>query len=164
MEIVMVTARTKNDLGAEEKSTIELFRDLLHALLFSSVDSWINLQLSVPQLRTLFAVAHQPDCPIGQIAVSLGIGKATAGHLVDKLVQAGFVERYQAPTDRRSLLLRLSSEGKHQIDLLLGWERLMKAGLGKIPPNDEEVLRRTLAVLVERVGKAAFAGSPQHKK
>jgi DNA-binding MarR family transcriptional regulator len=162
--MVMGTARSKDGLGAEEKPAIELFRDLLHALLLSSVDSWIDLQLSVPQLRTLFAVAHQPDRPIGQIAASLGIGKATAGQLVDRLVKAGLVERYQVPTDRRSLWLRLSSEGKRQIDLLLGWERLVKAGLGKIPPKDEEALRRTLAVLVGRVGKTASAGGPSPKE
>jgi Transcriptional regulators len=149
----MSTERAKT-LRAE-KSAVDLFRDLLHGLLLSSVDSWIDLQLTVPQLRALFAVAHEPDCPVGRVAQALGIGKATAGHLVERLVRVGLVERYEAPGDRRSLRLRLTAEGKDQIDRLLGWERLVNAGLGELSASDEKALKRALTALIGRIDKAS---------
>jgi len=128
--------------------TISLFRDLLHALLRSSFPAWVNLQLTLPQLRTFFVIAHFHPSSVVNIAQQLGIGEPTASHLVDKLVLAGLVERSEDPRDRRRARIQLSQEGKYLIDRLLGWEVFLGDWLLHIPQKDLSLIRDSLNVLI----------------
>jgi DNA-binding MarR family transcriptional regulator len=123
---------------------IALFRELLHVLLMSSTPVWLDLQLTVPQLRTLFIISHGQPSSVGQIAQHLGIGEPTASHLVDRLVQAGLVERTEDPEDRRRMRVRLAPAGEDLIEKLLGWEDLLGGWLYKLPKEDLSCLRQGL--------------------
>jgi MarR family transcriptional regulator, organic hydroperoxide resistance regulator len=115
---------------------VDLLRELLHALLMSSVPAWIDLQLTLPQLRTVFIIAHNKTSSVMQIAQHLGIGEPTASHLIEKLVQAGLVERNDDPGDRRRAIIRLSPAGGELIEKLLGWEEFLGGWLHQIPRED----------------------------
>jgi MarR family transcriptional regulator, organic hydroperoxide resistance regulator len=127
---------------------IELLRELLHALLMASVPAWLDLQLTVPQLRTLFIIAHGESSSVTQIAQHLGIGEPTASHLIDRLVHAGLVERTEDPEDRRRARIRLASAGEDIIEKLLGWEDLLGGCLYRLPNDDLSFLRQGLLALV----------------
>lgn len=129
---------------------VGLFRDLLHALLNSSVPAWLDLALTVPQLRTLFIIAHGGSSSVGQVARQLGVGEPTASHLVDRLSRAGLVQRTEDPADRRRAVVRLSRAGGKLIGKLLGWEKLLGGSLQKIGRKDLSLLRQGLrAVMAE---------------
>jgi DNA-binding MarR family transcriptional regulator len=115
---------------------IDLLRELLHALLMSSVPAWIDLQLTLPQLRTVFIIAHNNTSSVMQIAQHLGIGEPTASHLIEKLVQAGLVERSDDPGDRRRAIIQLSPAGGELIEKLLGWEEFLGGWLQQISRED----------------------------
>jgi len=134
--------------GDVPREIIEIFRELLHHILVSSIPAWIDLQLTLPQLRTLFAVAHNKTSSVMRIAGYCGIGKPTASHLVDKLVQAGLVDRREDPEDRRRAVIRLSAAGERLIEGLLGWEKLIGGSLSKIPQEDLPSFRDVLKELV----------------
>ena len=128
--------------------TMGLVRDFLHGLLLDSFPAWRDLQLTVPQLRALFTVAHNRTSSVIQIARHLGIGEPTASHLVDRLVQSGFVDRREDPEDRRRALVQLSTEGEGLIGRLLGWEdRVMGTRLRGISRPDLASLRRGLGAI-----------------
>lgn len=140
---------------------VGLLRELLHAFLTASVPTWLDLQLTLPQLRTLFIVAHNKTSSVMQIAEHLGIGKPTASHLIDKLVQAGLVDRREDPTDRRRALVRLSPPGEELIEKLLGWEEFLGGWLHKVPPKDLALFRRGLsAIMKEMHGRMPNEGQP----
>ena len=80
--------------------------------------SWIGLDLSIAQLKTLMTLYDAEALPIGQIAEALGVGQPTASHLVDRLVQSGFVVRTEDPIDRRRTLAALSSQGSELVGQL----------------------------------------------
>ncbi len=130
---------------------IELFRELLHALLMSSTPVWLDLQLTLPQLRTLFIIAHGRSSSVTQIAQHLGIGEPTASHLIDRLVQAGLVVRTEDPEDRRRMRVRLAPAGEDLIEKLLGWEDLLGEWLYKLPKEDLFRLRQGLHAVVDEV-------------
>ena len=88
------------------------------AIAASSSQSWIDLDLSMAQLKTLFTLYDGGALPIGQIAEALGIGQPTASHLVDRLVQTGFVVRTEDAIDRRRTLAELSPQGVKLLDQL----------------------------------------------
>ena len=126
-------------------------RELLHAFLMASVPAWIDLQLTLPQLRTVFIIAHNKTSSVIQIARHLGIGEPTASHLIDKLVQAGLVDRSEDPTDRRRAIVRLSPAGEELIEKLLGWEKFLGGWLHKLPEEDLAHFRHGLNAMINEI-------------
>jgi len=132
------------------RDVVELLRELLHAFLMASLPAWVDLQLTLPQLRTVFIVAHNKTSSVMQVAKHLGIGEPTASHLIDKLVQAGLVDRSEDPMDRRRAIIRLSQGGDELIEKLLGWEEFLGGWLHKVPEEDLSLFQRGLnAIMIE---------------
>ena len=130
---------------------VELFRELLHALLRSSTSTWLELKLTVPQLRALFIIAHGKSSSVAHIAEHLGVGEPTASHLVGKLVEAGLAERAEDPQDRRRMCVRLAPGGEQLIEKLLGWEDLLGGWLYRLPKEDLSRLRQGLRSIVDEI-------------
>lgn len=93
------------------ETVIEGHRALFRAVSRAGAVDWMNLDLSMAQLKTLMVLHASGAMPIGQIAETHGIGQPTASHLVDRLVQAQLVERAEDPQDRRRTLAQLSPAG-----------------------------------------------------
>jgi DNA-binding MarR family transcriptional regulator len=67
--------------------------------------------LSMPQISILMQLHYKGTCGLSQISERFDISAAAASQLADKLVQAGYLERDEDPSDRRAKLLRLSENG-----------------------------------------------------
>ena len=128
-------------------------RDLLHALLRESLPAWIDLPLSLPQLRVLFIIAHHQAASVAQVAQALGIGEPTASHLVDKLARAGLLDRKEDPRDRRRARVSLSSSGEGLIEKLLGWEEVLGLWLQRVPAGDLAQLQHGLDAMLHAMPK-----------
>jgi DNA-binding MarR family transcriptional regulator len=76
-----------------------------------SLESWVHLDLTAAQMKTLAVLSGDEPMTIGRVADLLGITLPTASHLVDKLVRAGFAERSDDPLDRRRAVVRTSAQG-----------------------------------------------------
>lgn len=138
---------TKDSL---KKSVIELIRELLHFILMDSVQSWIDLQLTLPQLRTIFIIAHNNTSSIKEISGQLGVGEPTASHLVEKLVKSGLVSRVDDAEDRRRVIVKLSEKGKTLIDTLMGWERFFNKNLNNISVKTLSNLQAGLKEIIDK--------------
>ncbi|MBK8616976.1 MAG: MarR family transcriptional regulator [Anaerolineales bacterium] len=68
--------------------------------------------LSMPQFSILMQLHHKGPCGISEISERFDVTAAAASQLVDKLVQAGYLERAEDPADRRAKLLTLSAAGE----------------------------------------------------
>src|SRR5215510_10435181 len=95
---------------------VEAHRSILRALAISTSSVWIELELSMAQLKTLWIIHAAGAVSIGEIAETLGVGQPTASHLVDRLVQAQLVARAEDPLDRRRTLAQLSVTGKELVE------------------------------------------------
>jgi len=71
--------------------------------------------LSMPQISILMQLHHKGPCGMSQVSDRFDITAAAASQLVDKLFQAGYLERTEDPTDRRAKLLTLSAKGEELI-------------------------------------------------
>src|SRR5215212_8127666 len=91
---------------------IDAHRSILRAIAASAPSVWMELDLSMAQLKTLMTLYNGGAAPIGQLAECLGIGQPTASHLVDRLVQTKLVLRTEDPLDRRRTLAQLSPSGE----------------------------------------------------
>lgn len=67
---------------------------------------------SMPQFFLLMHVHRRENCGISDLSEHLEITNAATSQLVDKLVQAGLLERAEDPNDRRAKQVSLTSQGK----------------------------------------------------
>ncbi|BAY22745.1 MarR family transcriptional regulator [Calothrix sp. NIES-2100] len=71
--------------------------------------------LSVPQFRTLAFLDRHPSASLSQVAEHLGVTRATASTLTERLVQKDLVSRVENPQERRHVLLNLTDAGKYHL-------------------------------------------------
>ena len=94
--------------------------ELLDMLISRSMQSWNHfvksMGLSMPQFSILMQLHYRGSFSISEISNRFGISVPAASQLVDKLVQAGYLERAEDPKDRRARLLPLSAKGKKLIE------------------------------------------------
>jgi DNA-binding MarR family transcriptional regulator len=127
---------------------IERHRLLARELHAASAPVWIELDLSMAQLKTLMVIADQEPLTISQVAESLGVGAPTASQLVDRLVQAGLAGRADDPADRRRALVQLSEAGHTLVERLRNGPReRLRELLSQLDDDDRAALLQGLEAL-----------------
>ena len=97
------------------------------------------------------AAAHVEDSPgltIGDLAGRLEVGRATAGQLVDRMVQGGWVERWASPDDRRSQIVTATPKARAMLEELAPRQSALEHEILQDLSADE---RRILLALLERI-------------
>lgn len=91
-------------------------RDWMDIFMHRSMRGWNQFAksagLTMPQFSILMQLHHKGPCGMSAISERFDITNAAASQLVEKLVQGGYLERAEDPSDRRARLLRLSTNGE----------------------------------------------------
>ncbi len=85
----------------------------LGARIFSKKLKEHHIEIGPGQGRIIFALWQEDEIPIRKLAKRTALGKSTLTVLLDRLVEAGFVERHHHPTDRRVTLIKLTEDAKN---------------------------------------------------
>jgi MarR family transcriptional regulator, organic hydroperoxide resistance regulator len=114
--------------------------------------------LSIPQFDVLSTLTEQEGLSQSDLATRLYVTKGNVSGLIDRLVDAGFVERRSAPGDRRSNAVFLTPTGRTVADEGIRLQKAFVADtLGKIQQTDLKVLDGILTqwrdAVRNRVGK-----------
>lgn len=80
-------------------------------------------EVTLPQLRTLVLVATRPRINAAGVAEALAIHASNATRLIDRLVQAGYLQRSDSPADRRHLHLSLTTAGTDLVEEVMEHRR-----------------------------------------
>jgi DNA-binding MarR family transcriptional regulator len=142
-----------------EYEALAQYRALMHRFKASSGGAWMEIDLTLPQLRTLLILAEEGPLVIGQIAQRLGIGLSTGGHLVERLVQAGLAERTEDSQDRRRTLARLTPKGEELQARLLNRVQHIQTLIQKLDEDDLAALVQGLRALNRVLDDESRAGS-----
>jgi len=67
--------------------------------------------LSMPRLATVMLLDRQGQQTISEISEHLNLTLGTTSHIVDQLVEGGYVERHECREDRRQKRISLSERG-----------------------------------------------------
>jgi DNA-binding MarR family transcriptional regulator len=105
-----------NDIeeAAREQLVDETIRGFVEIVLtekFADMPNWMDLDLTVSQVRAIYLLAFHGTLTISKMASLLGMGKPAASILVQQLVQQELVERAEDPVDRRRALVHLTGRG-----------------------------------------------------
>lgn len=93
--------------------------------------------LSVPQFRLLGFLDRHPDASLSEVAEHLGVTRATASAMTDRLVQRELVDRAEDPQERRQIMLKLTPLGRDQLEQMRDRTRRKIAHLlDELPPEE----------------------------
>lgn len=102
-----------------------------------------GLGLSIPQFDVLSTLTECEGLTQQELAARLYVTKGNVSGLIDRLVEAGLVQRRPIPGDRRSHALHLTPIGT---DLaargIAAQEAYVARTLGRLPPGDIAVFER----------------------
>src|SRR5690349_5358283 len=102
-----------------------------------------ELGLSIPQFDLLSTLTEREGISQSELAERLYVTKGNVSGLVDRLVQAGLVERRAIAGDRRSYAMHLTPEGRRLAEAGMQTQRdFVASTLGKLPTGDLAELDR----------------------
>ena len=136
--------QTREELESE---VLKQWQALARAFKATAEPCWMELDLTLAQLRTLLVLAEEGPLVIGQIAHRLGIGLSTGGHLVDRLVQAGLAERAEDAGDRRRTMAQLTPKGEDLYMRLLNRIQRLQFLLQRMREDELTVLLQGLQAM-----------------
>jgi MarR family transcriptional regulator, organic hydroperoxide resistance regulator len=109
------------------------------------------LGLSIPQFDLLSTLTEQEGLSQQELAERLYVTKGNVSGLLDRMVEAGLVERRAIPGDRRSNALHLTDKGRTLAEKGIAAQKAYVARtLGALHPKDLADLERLVLVWRER--------------
>lgn len=124
------------------------------------VSEWLGTDLTLAQVRMLFMLSHRGPTTIRKLGDLLLIGLPAASHLVEKLVEAGFAERVEDPSDRRYVRAGLTPAGYEKARALRqGRGNLLRKWLVQLSQEEFEALSVGLEAL-RRIAESSDEEDP----
>ncbi len=108
------------------------------------LEAWVELGLTMTQLRVLFLLRTEDGASAGAMAESLKVTPSTLTRIVDRLVRQGLIRREMDDGDRRLVRHYLSDRGASTV------EELERGGRARM----NEVMDRLSAPQLERLVSA----------
>lgn len=116
------------------------------------------LGVTTAQWRLLLRLSREPGLKQVELAERLDVEPITACRIVDRLEEAGLVERQRDPDDRRAWRLELTPRAAPILEKLrLLAEEMSAEAFAGLSPGEIEFLRAALAKIRENVGRTETA-------
>jgi DNA-binding MarR family transcriptional regulator len=114
----------------------------------SALRRHVGEQLTVPQFRCLAFISRHSGCTVSEVAGFMGVTKATASVMVDRLMRAGSILVVSDLKDRRRSILHISGPGKTQLLRIRGEARKdFSQAMGGLSEQELSTLNEGLAIL-----------------
>jgi MarR family transcriptional regulator, transcriptional regulator for hemolysin len=114
----------------------------------------VGLGVTRAQWKVLFRLTRMPGLRQVELADMLDVEPITLCRIVDRLEEAGLVERVRDPEDRRAWRLHVTAQAQPLIDKLQNVGTvLVDQAFSGIDPKDIEITRRVLAQARENAGR-----------
>ena len=119
----MLEPEVGGEAGERDRLVNEILsseRRIYQAISQATTDAWLRVDLTMPQLKVLLVLyfVEAPRRHMTHLASALGVTLPTATGVVDRLVEAGLVQRSDDPTDRRIVVVGLTTAGRELVDRL----------------------------------------------
>jgi MarR family transcriptional regulator, organic hydroperoxide resistance regulator len=125
-------------------------------------DVWMELNLTVAQVKCLFFIANHNDVNFRILAKALKVTPSNVTGIIDRLSEQDLVVRVANPQDRRMQMLKLTAKGTKLISNFRGSRvSLMNAVLNQLNDDQLAEIERGLAILSDRVRQIIEKNSEQ---
>ncbi len=129
---------------------IELHRQVNRALRQYNQDAWMQISLTVPQVKSLFFITNSGNTNFKNLAGALKVTQSNLTGVVDRLVEQGLVSRAENPEDRRMMSLKATEKGEALVSELRD-RRLNQLSQALTELNEQELntIAQGLALLAK---------------
>jgi MarR family transcriptional regulator, organic hydroperoxide resistance regulator len=83
-----------------------------------AAEPWIELGLTIAQLKSLFFIVDKEKTCFKKLAEALKVTPPNVTGIIDRLVEQGLVSRTENPEDRRIMLLQATQKGQNLLNTL----------------------------------------------
>jgi DNA-binding MarR family transcriptional regulator len=115
-------------------------------------DVWMDLNLTIAQVKCLFFISNHNDVNFRILAKALKVTPSNVTGIIDRLSEQDLVLREDNPQDRRMLMLKLTSKGEKLISNLR--ERRvsqMLTVLNSLPESELKIILDGFALIAKAV-------------
>jgi len=128
---------------------LECSRHLFRAVNSPTTPDWLGLDLTMAQLKALFALAGDEPTTVGALGQKLRIQLPAASHTTDSLVRLKLAERHEDSEDRRRTFVRLTPRGRALVEQLReGKREWLRGWVAELADDDLAALLRGLQAVV----------------
>jgi DNA-binding MarR family transcriptional regulator len=135
---------------------IQLQQQIGHILGQHKPEAWMDLDLSIGQLKSLFFIDFEGSTHFKRLATALGVTPPDVTRIVDRLVEQGLVSRQENPENRRMLLLKTTDKGKALL------AKLRESQISRVSGILAQLNLEELSALAQ--GFTALARAAEHDK
>ncbi len=129
---------------------IELQRESNKELGAFPAEPWIDLGLTIAQLKSLFFIADREKTNFKKLAEALNVTPPNVTGIIDRLVDQGLVSRTENPEDRRVMLLQATEKGHELLNTLLASRAVrMTQILSYMSPEELSSLAQGMTALIK---------------
>jgi DNA-binding MarR family transcriptional regulator len=101
----------------------------------------VDETITIPQFRAMVILSQEGPINLATLARLLGVEPSTTGKMVDRLVNAGLIDRQPHPQSRRDLLVQLTKSGDQIVHRVMEYRRAEIARIvAQMPPRHREGL------------------------
>lgn len=136
-------------MEATKRILNELLVDTFNSILKveqNAMRNKVTSDISITEIHTLDAIGIGEASPMTTVASRLEVTVATLTSAVNKLVAKGYVERERSLSDRRQVLIRLTSKGRTAYRVHLHFHNLMiEEAIEGLTQEEENILASSLS-------------------
>ena len=142
-----MTTKSDGSPPSRKAATVDALLAASRALVAVSARSIAERdQVTLPQFRML-VVLGQGESNLSGLAEMLDVAPSTAMRMVDRLVDAGFVERRVLPENRRETRLSLTAPGERVVRQVTERRRRdLESVVERMPEEELDGLARAMAI------------------
>lgn len=116
----------------------------------------INASMTLPQLRALVVLEGCEPLKLAAMAATLGVNPSTAMRMVDRLEDAGLVDRRINPANRREVVLNLTDDGHALVGKVMAHRQAeVSALVARLPAEERAGLVPALRALTRAADELA---------
>jgi DNA-binding MarR family transcriptional regulator len=116
----------------------------------------IGLGVTRAQWKVLFRLTRQPGMRQIELADKLDVEPITLSRIIDRLEEAGLVERIADPADRRAWRLHVTARAQPLVEKLRGVaDEMIAEAFAGIDPKHIEITREVLGRVRENASRSA---------
>lgn len=143
-------------------TVLDSMDDLVQQMSAGHTAEFLEIGITMPQAKTLHLVAAVGEIRMSVLAGRLGVTLSTVSGLIDRLVDAGLVDRHDDPADRRQVLIVLTPDGASLLERFreLG-RRQMSDLLDGLADRDLVTVSNATAILARVARQMSRRGSTQ---
>jgi DNA-binding MarR family transcriptional regulator len=149
-------------VGVEAERVATLFGQVMRLQRRASPRDWMELDLSMAQMKAMFVLHHDGPAKVSDLAEALGVSAPSMTGTLERLVRHGLIERRDDPSDRRLVINALTPAGQALVERLhQGRRQRLLAALARLDAPSIDALERGLLALREALEAIELAARDQ---